>query len=136
MRPLVYIAAFVAVLGLGFWAYREHYQTRDAFNQAADLQAEIAGLREALALQRAEWAYLNRPDRLRELSVLNFERLGLLPLEPNQFGDIATLSFPRQAPDMSGLVAPVDTVGSLLQDLVAEDPALAPLADPSPEDAP
>jgi hypothetical protein len=94
MRPMIYVLSFIAILGLGFWAYREHYQTRDALRDVSALQSEIAGLREALALQRAEWAYLNRPDRLRELSALNFDRLGLLPLEPGQFGDIAAVSYP------------------------------------------
>ena len=43
----------------------------------ADLRAEIADEREALAVLNAEWAYLNRPDRLRDLADLNGDRLGL-----------------------------------------------------------
>lgn len=94
MRPVIYVLSFIAVLGLGFWAYREHYQTREALGEVTALNLEIASLREARALQRAEWAYLNRPDRLRELSTLNFDRLGLLPLQPDQFGDIAQVAYP------------------------------------------
>lgn len=94
MRPVIYVLSFIAVLGLGFWAYREHYDTREALREVQSLNTEIAGLREALSLQRAEWAYLNRPDRLRELSSLNFDRLGLMPLEPTQFGDAASVSYP------------------------------------------
>ena len=91
MRPVIYVLSFIAVLGLGFWAYREHYDTREALRDVSDLNREIADLREALALQRAEWAYLNRPDRLRDLAALNFDRLGLLPLEPTQFGDASSV---------------------------------------------
>ncbi|MCU0901521.1 MAG: cell division protein FtsL [Cypionkella sp.] len=94
MRPVIYVLSFIAILGLGFWAYREHYDTREALREVSALNAEIGNLREALALQRAEWAYLNRPDRLRELSSANFDRLGLMPLEPTQFGDAANLSYP------------------------------------------
>lgn len=117
MRPVIFVLSFIAVMGLGFWAYREHYQTRDALRELTGLQNEIADLREALALQRAEWAYLNRPDRLRELSALNFDRLGLLPLEAAQFGEIATVSYPP--PDLPadlgapGIDNPVSVSGEI-----------------------
>ena len=80
MRPLLYVLSFLAVLGLGFWAYRENYTTQSALRDVADLQDEIASLHESLAIQRAEWAYLNRPTRLRDLAAMNFDRLGLMPM--------------------------------------------------------
>ena len=94
MRPLLYVLSFLAVLGLGFWAYRENYTTQDSLREVADLQDEIGSLHEALAIQRAEWAYLNRPDRLRDLVVLNFDRLGLMPMEPHQFGRATEVVYP------------------------------------------
>jgi hypothetical protein len=94
MRPILYALSFLAVIGLAFWAYRENYATQKSLRQVEALQTEIGTLREALAVQRAEWAYLNRPDRLRELSTINFDRLGLFPLEPTQFGQIDQVSFP------------------------------------------
>jgi hypothetical protein len=113
MRPVIYVLSFISVLALGFWAYREHYQTREALNEVSALQSEIANLREALTLQRAEWAYLNRPNRLRELSTLNFDRLGLLPLQPEQFGDIAQVTYPA-ADFFAGIIDnPVSIIGML-----------------------
>ena len=94
MRPILYALSFLAVMLLAFWAYRENYATQKSLRQVEALQTEIGTLREALTVQRAEWAYLNRPDRLRELSTLNFDRLGLFPLEPTQFGQIDQVSFP------------------------------------------
>ena len=88
MRPVFYVATFVAVMTLAFWAYRENYATQRALREVTVLQQEITSLREALSIQHAEWAYLNRPDRLRDLTALNFDRLGLLPLEPEQFGQV------------------------------------------------
>lgn len=102
MRPVLYVLSFLALIALGFWAYRENYATQAALKEVQGLQREIAGLREALAIQRAEWAYLNRPDRLRELATVNFDRLGLLPMEPGQFGNAAQVAYPRaRLPEIS-----------------------------------
>jgi len=102
MRPALYVLSFLALIALGFWAYRENYATQSALKDEEALRSEIAGLREALALQRAEWAYLNRPDRLRQLVDVNFDRLGLMPMEPSQFGTAASLPYPTpKLPDVS-----------------------------------
>lgn len=105
MRPTIYIACFLLLIALGSWAYRENYETKTAQREVIALQNEIAQLREALSVQRAEWAYLNRPDRLRDLATLNFDRLGLLPMESRQFGAAADVAYP--APD-AGLSAPIE----------------------------
>jgi hypothetical protein len=94
MRPVLYVLSFLGIMALGFWAYRENYTTQAALKNVAALQDEIAGLRESLSIERAEWAYLNRPDRLRDLATINFDRLGLLPLEPAQLGDAQQIAFP------------------------------------------
>lgn len=111
MRPLLYVLSFLAVLGSAFWAYRENYATQNKLKEIAALQDEIAGLRESIALQRAEWAYLNRPDRLRELATINFDRLGLLPMEPEQFASADQVAYP--APPMLIITGTVETMGSL-----------------------
>ena len=94
MRPVVYVVSFLALIGLGAWAYRENYATQASLRQVVALQDEIALLRENLAVQRAEWAYLNRPDRLRDLTTQNFDRLGLLPMEASQFGNASAIAYP------------------------------------------
>lgn len=102
MRPVLYVLSFLAVLALGFWAYRENYATQAAQREVETLQDEIAGIRESLTIQRAEWAYLNRPDRLRDLATVNFDRLGLLPMQPSQFGTAEQVAFPQ--PPVSNLI--------------------------------
>jgi hypothetical protein len=94
MRPVLYVLSFLALIALGFWAYRENYATQAALKEVESLQRQIVGLREALTVQRAEWAYLNRPDRLRQLATANFDRLGLLPMEPSQFGSADQVAYP------------------------------------------
>ena len=45
---------------------------------------------------------LNRPDRLRELATANFDRLGLMPMEPSQFGTAAQVAYPTaKLPEIS-----------------------------------
>jgi hypothetical protein len=110
MRSIFYVVTTLIVMGMAFWAYRQNYETQDAIREAEMVRAEIADLRETLGVLRAEWAYLNRPDRLRELADLNFDRLGLLPLTPEQFGDADQVAFP---PDpMIVITNTVDTVGN------------------------
>lgn len=94
MKSFLYVLSALAVLGLAFWAYRENYETQANLREVRKLQNDIAGLREALTIQRAEWAYLNRPDRLRELATMNFDKLGLLPLSPEQFGHPQEVAYP------------------------------------------
>lgn len=94
MRTVFYILTSLVVLGLAFWAYRENYATKDALAEAERLRAEIRIAHARLAVLRAEWAYLNRPDRLRDLADLNFDRLGLLPQRPEQFGHVDQVAYP------------------------------------------
>lgn len=94
MRWFLLISSGLLVIALAFWAYSQNYQTQTALKEAETLQQEIADLRERLAVLRAEWAYLNRPDRLRQLADMNFEKLGLLPLAPDDFGRVEQVGFP------------------------------------------
>jgi hypothetical protein len=113
MRPFLFILSAMVLMSLAFWAYRENYATQRALKDVSNLNREIASLREALSQQRAEWAYLNRPSRLRDLVALNFDSLGLLPMEPGQFGRVDQVAFPlppAPAPELGGLV---DTSGAI-----------------------
>lgn len=98
MRPLLYLLAAMVVMGLAFWAYRENYRTQAQIDQMQKVQREIASLRENLGVLRAEWAYLNRPDRLSQLVDMNFDRLRLAPVQANQFGSARNIDYPPPAP--------------------------------------
>ena len=94
MRSILYLIVAMVVMSLAFWAYRENYRTQDALNEMEGVQREIAGLREQLVVLRAEWAYLNRPARLRELVALNADKLNLKPINSGQFVDSAKIDYP------------------------------------------
>ena len=118
MRSALVVLSFLAMLASGFWAYRENYATKEATREAARLGQQIAHLQESIAVLRAEWAYLNRPDRLAELAAANFERLGLLQMLPEQFAETRQLPMPvPKAPEVDAVLGEV---------LSAEEEALTP----------
>ena len=111
MRALFYITSLLGVMGLAIWAYQENYRTQASLREVERLSVEIGDLRETLAVLNAEWSYLNRPERLRELADMNFDRLGLLPLRPDHFGRIDQISFP--APESLPVTRAWDVAGTL-----------------------
>ena len=114
MRTLLYIMPGLAVMALAFWAYSENFETQQALKAMDRVQLQIGTERETLAILRAEWAYLNRPERLRDLADLNFDRLGLLPLTPEQFARVTQIGYPG-APLPEAVVNPIniDSTGAV-----------------------
>ncbi|MGI3209712.1 cell division protein FtsL [Roseovarius tibetensis] len=106
MRSLLYVLTSLAVIGLAFWAYRENYRTQEAQDRAQHLQQALGDARQRLRVLNAEWAYLNRPDRLMDLVEMNYESLGLMPMQPYQFGRIDQVAFPP--PPALPITNPVD----------------------------
>ncbi len=96
MRSILFILSGLMVVGLGYWAYHENYDTQASMREVRQLHRQIGVAHERLNVLEAEWAYLNRPDRLRDLAELNFDRLGLLPLMPDGFGRIEQIEYPTR----------------------------------------
>ncbi|MBZ0127870.1 MAG: cell division protein FtsL [Rhodobacteraceae bacterium] len=116
MRTILYLLAALATIALAYWAYNENNATREALRQVRELQRDIGTERETLSVLKAEWAYLNRPERLRELSDLNFDTLQLMPLAPEHFGNVDQVAFPElRVEEVTGpvdLSAPFDGVAA------------------------
>ncbi|KKK84453.1 hypothetical protein LCGC14_2783180, partial [marine sediment metagenome] len=108
MRSILYGLSALAAMGLAFWAYSENYKTQDALNEVERLQRDIGRNREMLSMLRAEWAYLNRPQNLRDLADMNFDRLNLLPLTPEQFARIDQVAYPQEIPEFGEIVDAVE----------------------------
>ena len=111
MKTLFYLSSALVVMGLAFWAYQENYRTQAKLRDLSELKREIGDLRTSQAMLEAEWAYLNRPERLAELAQINFDRLGLLPLRPDQLDPVENVSFPP--PPFLALSQPIEIMGKL-----------------------
>ncbi len=120
MRSFFFALAAFAIIGLAYWAYTENYATQDATKRVERLQRNIGQARAQLNVLRAEWAYLNRPDRLRELVDLNYDALQLMPLSPEHFGTIKMVSAPRF--DAIDLSEPVDLMAEINDLASAQQP--------------
>ena len=110
------VIACVALLGSAVYAYSIKYQTLFRAEQIAKMKREIVTARDALAMQRAEWAFLTRPERLQPLADKH------LDLQATTVGQIGTLaSLPERAQrvdaigrklEMLGIAEPTNTPGS------------------------
>lgn len=97
MKTVIGLLLGLTVLGLGFWAYQENYQTRAAQSELRKVQREIVRMHENMTVLRAEWAWLNRPERLRALVHANNARLGLMDMAPEHFGHLDQVGFPSRS---------------------------------------
>ncbi|MEL6531740.1 MAG: cell division protein FtsL [Pseudomonadota bacterium] len=99
MRVSFMIVTFAAVVGLGHWAYSQNIDTQASIRAVQALQDQIGAERERLDRLEEEWAYQRRPDRLRALVELNFERLQLIPMTPQHYGAVSEIG-PRPRVDL------------------------------------
>ncbi len=116
MRTLLYALGVAGVVALAFWAYDQGYATRAVEREVARLERDVAARERELAMLHAEWAYLNRPDRLHELAEMNFETLGLMALTPSHFASANEVAYPPPAPVWAASVGEV--VEEVIDDVV------------------
>ncbi len=84
----------VAVLAIGLYLVK--YSVQDVQREVATLKRDLAVEKESLHLLNAEWAYLNRPDRLRQLAD---KHLDLVPLDSRQIDQVSVLPAAATADD-------------------------------------
>lgn len=94
MRGVIYFLAAAMVAVSAFWAYRINYAAQATMDEVAALRREIAAEREALVVLRADWAYLNAPERLARLLAEHGEGLALVPMAADRFLALADVPEP------------------------------------------
>lgn len=108
------VIACLALLGSAGYAYTIKYRTLDQSEQIAKMKRAIQTARDGLGMQRAEWAFLTRAERLQPLAD---KYLGLQQTAVNQIGSIASL------PDRTDRV---DAIGRKLEALGLGEPTNTP----------
>ncbi len=94
MKTFLYLLAGVLVVFAASGTYKVNYQVQAAEDRVASLQREIGRERSKIAVLGAEWAYLNRPERLRALAETYYNELRLMPIDASHFASISAVPLP------------------------------------------
>jgi hypothetical protein len=106
MRRFMHTAAILALVGSALYAYRIKYDSIYLSERAAKLHTQVAREKEAIAVLRAEWQFVNRPDRIQTLADKH-----LRDLAPAQISQLVRWS------DIPPRPAAVDGIGAKLEAL-------------------
>lgn len=90
------IVLVLAVIGLSIGLYDIKYRAEIAETRAERIERDIAHEQESIRVLRAEWSYLNQPERLQELAR---RYTALEPLQASQIGTFADVPLPHRADD-------------------------------------
>ena len=81
---------------LGYGLYHLKHEVRALEDELFRLNRQILAEQEAIHVLRAEWSYINQPQRLQSLAARHLE---LQPTKPAQLGSLASLpARPAEAP--------------------------------------
>jgi cell division protein FtsL len=116
MLRFLNIVAILALVGSAVYAYSIKYQTSYRAEQIAKTKIEIKAERDAIAVLRAEWSFMTRPERVQQLADRYLE------LQPTAVGQIVTAQLLPDRP------ARVDAIGNKLDALGLGQPS-TPIAD-------
>lgn len=123
MIRFLHVIAILCLVGSAGYAYSIKYDTLYYAEEIVKVRAKIRRERDAIAVAKAEWALLTRPDRLQRIVD---QHLDLQPLSMNQLGRMADL--PVRPPRTDAIGSKLDM---LLSSLGTDGPAK-----PAPKPAP
>jgi cell division protein FtsL len=86
----------MAVIALSILLYDIKYRAQAADRAADKMERQIAEEEDGIRVLRAEWSYLNQPERLQALATRYTE---LRPLAPAQIGAFSDVPVPHKADD-------------------------------------
>lgn len=96
---LFHVAAVGGLISSALYAYSVKYETTWRAEELIKLKHKVQREKDAIAILRAEWQLLNRPERLQELAK---QFPDLAPLQSHQIGSIAELPMRPEKGDELG----------------------------------
>ena len=114
MGRILHLVAIAALVGSALYAYRIKYDTIYYAEQVAKLKHKLQREKDAIAVLRAEWSFLSRPERVQALADRHTD---LVPLQ------ITQLARWSEVPDRR---PPVDAIGRKLESLGLAEPTTTP----------
>lgn len=124
MLRLLNILAICVLVGSAVYAYSIKYQTSYRAEQIAKTRLEIKAERDAIAVLRADWSYMTRPERLQPLADKYLPELARL--------QVTQLVSPQSLPQK----ARTDSIGAKLSEIGLSAPATPPAAPTVPTTTP
>ncbi len=124
MLRILNILAICALIGSAVYAYSIKYQTSFRAEQIAKTKLEIKAERDAIAVLRADWAYMTRPERLQPLADKYLPEYG--PLQVTQL--VSLQSLPQKTR--------TDSIGAKLSEIGLSAAATPPAAPGAPTTTP
>ena len=103
MKRMITLAALLALGVVSIGLYLLENETERLQRQLAGLDRELLQEQKTLQVLKAEWSYLNQPERLQELTVRYIDRVGLRPLAPEQtvrFSELPRIERPAGATEV------------------------------------
>lgn len=99
MRGRVTLFWICLAVTVGFGLFHVKYKVQALEDDLRRLNAAITEEQEQLHVLAAEWAHLNRPDRLETLAG---RHTGLGPAAPEQIGAVKDIPFPEPPDTLAG----------------------------------
>lgn len=105
MIKLLHVIAIGALVSSAVYAYSVKYETTLENEQLQKIRAKTQRERDAIAVLKAEWQFLNRPDRIQTLAERHLDLQAFAATQVVKASEI-----PNRGPK-------VDTIGRKLEDL-------------------
>lgn len=87
LNVILMCTSAIALIGV----YALKYSVEETASEKSAIERQIERQEGQLSLLKADWAYLNQPAHVAPIVARHAEALGLVPMEPKQFGTFADL---------------------------------------------